>query len=343
VSSRAFLVDAYHGLSMVPIADAFNHEQDSHVHLQTEFDVCRDCGSLYECAHDQEIKSDSSQLAKSLPPTRQETSTLFHAENGLDQFYEMVSNAPIQPHAQVFNTYGETLNNAQLLTRYGFTLDANENDYITWDSHEVYQSLAGRISVNNYQLGQLLLVWNDVLPKAVQDRMFASVDSQLIYFHSEGAGDELCLNGDGRISHQLWVLLALPFCLQGKRDGDTISVLKRLKILLAYQAVLESGPNSDEAEAIPGNNADVTIVIDLAQSVMDLCLSRKNELAREGANLAKYGDISDMIDDLPAETTRTRLAMSVVLTEQSILDSCIFAWMDIRTITATRHSFDVLI
>jgi SET domain-containing protein 6 len=51
VSSRAFLVDAYHGLSMVPVADAFvhlkfwpcpshgrlnsfNHEQDNHVHLQ---------------------------------------------------------------------------------------------------------------------------------------------------------------------------------------------------------------------------------------------------------------------------------------------------------------------
>jgi len=34
VSSRAFMVDAYHGLAMVPIADAFNHAQDHHVHLE---------------------------------------------------------------------------------------------------------------------------------------------------------------------------------------------------------------------------------------------------------------------------------------------------------------------
>ncbi|KAL0065954.1 hypothetical protein AAF712_007081 [Marasmius tenuissimus] len=39
VSSRAFIVDAYHGLAMVPVADAFNHIRDNHVHLETEFDA----------------------------------------------------------------------------------------------------------------------------------------------------------------------------------------------------------------------------------------------------------------------------------------------------------------
>jgi len=34
VSSRAFMVDAYHGLSIVPIADAFNHITENHVHLE---------------------------------------------------------------------------------------------------------------------------------------------------------------------------------------------------------------------------------------------------------------------------------------------------------------------
>lgn len=67
VSSRAFLVDAYHGLSMVPIADAlvffrvsvpdnfskwcafcrFNHVNENHVHLEVTasriyFYVCAD-------------------------------------------------------------------------------------------------------------------------------------------------------------------------------------------------------------------------------------------------------------------------------------------------------------
>lgn len=34
VSSRAFWVDAFHGLALVPIADAFNHSEENHVHLE---------------------------------------------------------------------------------------------------------------------------------------------------------------------------------------------------------------------------------------------------------------------------------------------------------------------
>jgi hypothetical protein len=34
VSSRAFWVDAFHGLALVPVADAFNHSEKNHVHLE---------------------------------------------------------------------------------------------------------------------------------------------------------------------------------------------------------------------------------------------------------------------------------------------------------------------
>jgi len=40
VSSRAFMIDAYHGLAMVPIADAFNHAQENNIHLEV-----RICGT----------------------------------------------------------------------------------------------------------------------------------------------------------------------------------------------------------------------------------------------------------------------------------------------------------
>ncbi|KAF7971288.1 hypothetical protein HWV62_21542 [Athelia sp. TMB] len=52
VASRAFLVDAFHGLAMVPIADAFNHDQENHVHLESDYDVCARCGAVDECPHD---------------------------------------------------------------------------------------------------------------------------------------------------------------------------------------------------------------------------------------------------------------------------------------------------
>lgn len=50
---------------------------------------------------------------------------------------DMVTNAPIPPDAEVLNTYGETLTNAQLLARYGFVLDSNDNDVIAWDWEEL--------------------------------------------------------------------------------------------------------------------------------------------------------------------------------------------------------------
>lgn len=50
---------------------------------------------------------------------------------------EMVTNAPVIPFGEVWNTYGETLTNAQLLVRYGFLLDSNENDIIAWDPRDL--------------------------------------------------------------------------------------------------------------------------------------------------------------------------------------------------------------
>ncbi|KAI0927737.1 hypothetical protein AcW2_003948 [Taiwanofungus camphoratus] len=134
VSSRAFLVDAYHGLSMVPIADAFNHTAENHVHLESDFDVCPTCGSLAECPHDRDdalpIASASDQISPSsnqhpspLPPP-----SLPPAPDTCD----MVTNSPIPAHSEVFNTYGAHLTNAALLARYGFAVPGNPHDAVTW-------------------------------------------------------------------------------------------------------------------------------------------------------------------------------------------------------------------
>ena len=52
----------------------------------------------------------------------------------------MVSNTVIPPNSEVFNTYGETLTNAQLLNQYGFILDVNENDRLSWTFRDVLRS-----------------------------------------------------------------------------------------------------------------------------------------------------------------------------------------------------------
>ncbi|KIK48128.1 hypothetical protein CY34DRAFT_731595 [Suillus luteus UH-Slu-Lm8-n1] len=125
VSSRAFLIDAYHGLAMVPIADAFNHINENHVHMESDFDVCAECGSLAECDHDREtLPAVPSRGAYSLPGESKPDLAL-----EIDTL-DMCSVKPILPHSEVFNTYG-SLSNAELISRYGFTLPENEHDIVS--------------------------------------------------------------------------------------------------------------------------------------------------------------------------------------------------------------------
>ncbi|KAL2911676.1 hypothetical protein HK105_208835 [Polyrhizophydium stewartii] len=49
-TSRAFNVDAFHGISIVPLADLFNHKTDAeHVHFENIGDVCEFCGESGGC------------------------------------------------------------------------------------------------------------------------------------------------------------------------------------------------------------------------------------------------------------------------------------------------------
>ena len=57
----------------------------------------------------------------------------------------MVSNAYISPYAEIFNTYGEDLSNAQLLARYGFALaEGNDGDVVSWEVGEAVEGIKAR-------------------------------------------------------------------------------------------------------------------------------------------------------------------------------------------------------
>ncbi|KIP05485.1 hypothetical protein PHLGIDRAFT_119783 [Phlebiopsis gigantea 11061_1 CR5-6] len=228
VSSRAFLVDAYHSLAMVPIADAFNHTLDNHVHLESEFDVCVRCGSLAQCAHDTEDDdADGGGKARDAPaqPPHADASPLQrrtarstacaehdsrsagpstqdgrHAPDTCD----MVANAPVPPGQEVFNTYGEHLANAQLLARYGFALDGNDNDVVAFDADDLPAPAACSPAALRALFGRVL----EAMPRG---RRWES--SGLVY-QPEAAGGassrgvHMCVNSDGRVSHALWVYCA---------------------------------------------------------------------------------------------------------------------------------------
>lgn len=111
----------------------------------------------------------------------------------------MVSNAPISPHTEVFNTYGASLSNAQLLARYGFALEANEHDIISWTLSELPFRLPGFFPQPYNAHAALQQIANTVC--------WPNPPSELVYFPTPPTrqdGCTFCINGDARVSVSLW-------------------------------------------------------------------------------------------------------------------------------------------
>lgn len=331
VSSRAFLVDAYHGLAMVPIADAyvmghlhltltitaiyvhsFNHVLENHVHLevrarkyqslrivvhcisQSDYNVCAECGSLYECAHDRDDRA----LQKMEPPVHFAAGTEKH-----DLFYEIVSNTEIPPHTEIFNTYGEDLSNAQLLTQYGFVLDVNDNDRLSWDVDEVLAITAVLPGYpTHHPRNSVALELEDVVASLSADHGVFG-DSQLIY-HEASDGNVFSLNADGAVSHQLWALVFKLCNLEGGLETHSSDTLKLLSAVLTLQIELENMDNEDDSTE--GENEDknagepihfepysLEVLHAMCHLVVRLCAARKANSGPEGLTEQQLFDILD--------------------------------------------------
>ncbi|KAJ7274064.1 hypothetical protein C8J57DRAFT_1178190 [Mycena rebaudengoi] len=314
VSSRSFLVDSYHGLSMVPIADAFNHAQDNHVHLESDFDVCPECGSFQRCAHDQDA---AGPMPRPTIPT------------DVEDCFEMVSNLPIPPNTEVFNTYGETLSNAQLLVQYGFILDANENDHLTWTfaelAHFTETYFTSPMAWNWDAVGGLEQFQN--LHAAVNSLPWDSLsDSELVFCDRTRS---FCLNGDAKVSHGLWLYFALLLCLKRDQRPDLTSdeLIAPLQEMVECQLILEQTIAEEDAVYVPPSrdvgSPPYGLIRALGHTLAAFCRHRCLRTGKSGVETAELGDI---LDSLPDDMNPTRMAISLAMTERSLLDSCMSSW-----------------
>lgn len=125
VSSRAFVVDMYHGLALVPLSDMFNHSDDANMHFEADDEVCDECGALGSCPHNDDplpgsaYGRPSSILPADFGPNSVDWRPPAELE-GLDTV-DMVAQEPILSGQEAFNTYGN-LSNSILLSTYGFCL-----------------------------------------------------------------------------------------------------------------------------------------------------------------------------------------------------------------------------
>jgi hypothetical protein len=219
VSSRAFWVDAYHGLALVAVADVFNHTEEHHVHLEADWEVCRICGSLNSCPHDGDEPDLVEQDGEFSP-----TSSI----DSIQHSFDMVCDRAIDGESEVFNTYNVEprsqgvvvvsggISNVELLCRYGFVLEGNGADRLQFDEEEVRQVLV------NHVPGETPFedVDNERNGKGVSEIRMLFVDAGLL---ETSDVDGLEMDAEGSISMGLYTLLAKRVLSNGEDDDDAVA------------------------------------------------------------------------------------------------------------------------
>ncbi|KAF8959935.1 hypothetical protein BDZ97DRAFT_1365576 [Flammula alnicola] len=255
----------------------------------------------------------------------------------------MVSNSGIPPLTEIFNTYGEELTNAELLNQYGFILDVNDNDRLSWTLDEIIHILSpGAYTENSLQ--SLVVDIRRVISCLPEGHSVFS-DSQLIY-HEASAEEKFCLSEEGTMSHQLWaVLFGLSFRRNLSRSPE-IDISRTLHAVLDLQTRAENLDGNDEDDSDTDDRDDryptetldqpdqmaLKLLLDVCQLAVKLCTMRKANSGRE-----EFGGmgLSDVMEEIPDSSIRTRLAISLLMGERSVLDCCEAAWMALLS-SATR-------
>ena len=169
---------------------------------------------------------------------------------------EMVVNAPIAPGAEVFNTYGAKLTNAELLVLYGFLLDANDNDTLTWTIDEIW----GAASATLHDLRPRR--WDDhagysACMEILRDWQYDAgwADSELVIDTEPSENrNPLYVTADGVLSHKMWLAIALATLW---RQGMTIEVVQLGHLMTRIaraQIQLEQGQTESRKEGSDEDN-----------------------------------------------------------------------------------------
>jgi len=143
---------------------------------------------------------------------------------------EMVVNAAIASGSEIFNTYGPKLTNAELLVRYGFILDANDNDILTWTVEEIWGAAGSTLHDLRPRR------WDDcagygACMEILRDWEYDAgwADSELVIDTERSENrNPLYMTADGVLSHKLWLAITLATLW---RQGTTIDVAQTRRLL----------------------------------------------------------------------------------------------------------------
>ena len=276
VVSRAFQIDTYHTLALVPLADMFNHSDSPHVHLASDHWVCSVCGALDECPHDGQ-QSDGYLPAASGAPSADTC--------------DMVSERFVLAGEEVFNTYGP-LSNAQLLASYGFVLEANEYEHLLFDAAHVSEAVSFRRS----DLGSRLATIERWI-RSGEDVDLGARFAEHPLIADARLPDALSIDAEARLDFRFF-LLAVWLAQDSTRDTDEPSELFRDSLAVAESlervvADAESSAGEEEVGGEAGPSATRAIARQVAGLIVRTChvyQERQREPERAAVELLDVAD-----------------------------------------------------
>jgi hypothetical protein len=209
ISTRAFLIDIYHTLALVPFADILNHSSSPHTSLASDDFVCHLCGSLAACQHDKSDLDIPSRLSHVDPIARG------MMEKEVDSV-DMRSEREIKEGEEVFNSYGRGIGDARLLVEWGFIEGEFAGHGLEWEIDEVLLCASNE----GHGVHGITKVWEEIINKgAVVLELYPDGDidedtEKLISPPITTSSDDhiLNLNHNGQISLNIWIALYLLCC-----------------------------------------------------------------------------------------------------------------------------------
>jgi SET domain-containing protein 6 len=268
-----------------------------------------------------------------------DTNVYFQEQNTCD----MVANAFIAAGAEVFNTYGPALSNAQLICQYGFALDGNEHDVVSWDETELREFVSPDAwDKQQSYVAELRERWKEYTAWESSDLVF-NIDRS-----ASLAGPRTYLvNSDGSISHDFWAWGAATVLAEAhnRTSADVVPAAVRLaEEQLRLEArlevevdMVEDHDAEDVATREPPESASLALLLRLYDLIGTIIMARQTRLSC-GKTPGELGSLLDVrpsylwhriathespSQELPLSYSRTRMAVTQVVGELSLIQACI--------------------
>ncbi|OAV98479.1 hypothetical protein PTTG_08738 [Puccinia triticina 1-1 BBBD Race 1] len=346
VSSRAFQIDHFHHLALVPIADLFDHSDQPDVEMVSQDLVCDQCGASAECMHD---NSNPLQPIEIIPVSEEDTVEIVAIHPlvppTLDQLGS--SDQSRQNEEQeadflpsVYNTYGK-LSNARLLTEYGFMIDANTHDKVHFDLTEVADNTDGQhcppeqVQVTLRELAATGVFEDDAPNELVGE--LSEDDTRIA---------DLSLDSNARLSPLLW--LTILFYTHAPSPGRPALSAGSVRRLLALQSsLLNHHPPPLSAETTDS----LAHLLRVAQLVQKLCRARLTQYHLPHTSIDELLTLKEELVEPEVPSTSAieggvqsgnrrgkerremvTMAIGYACSERILLDTCISLWDDLHSV-----------